>query len=284
MFTFAAALLLALLALPACKARDEDGGGALDLSVSTPAVEIASAAEPGPADSRKETPAGDEDPRDEDGEDRAGALQPDSGSAYVDGLSGVVSATDTVAYFLDGMLYGGVAYTNNSDFAVTLSEATFDFTYSGGSKSHTFTPNELINDVLLPGETGYCTLFLELKDEENSIITGGEVRLAAQLRGVSTDKQKPALDVSSARLIQNYPGFATLSGRLMNNSQEPCDLMMVYVSFYDENNKLLGVWYFTQNALLQPGSGTAFVVHLRSLPIPNLAQNTKRMLFRAYRM
>ena len=190
-----------------------------------------------------------------------------------------LSITGSAAYAFPGMLYGGVSYTNESNAAMLLSEATFTFTYAGGTQQSTFVPVAAENDVVAPGETAYCTLWLPYDD------TAGRpdsVTLQAQLSGAAATLSPRPLTVENARLIQNYPGFATLSGRLNNPGTDACDLNMVYVGFYDQGGALLGVWHFTRNAVLQPGDGAAFVVHLQALPIEGLCENTAEMRFHAF--
>lgn len=195
------------------------------------------------------------------------------------GGTGGLNITGSVSYAFAGMLYGGVSYTNESDAAMRLSEATFTFTYPNGTQQNTFVPVAAENDVVAPGETAYCTLWLPYDD------TAGRpdsVTLQAQLSGAAATLAPRQLTVENARLIQNYPGFATLSGRLSNPGTDACDLNMVYVGFYDQNGALLGVWHFTRNAVLQAGDGAAFVVHLQALPIEGLCENTAEMRFHAF--
>lgn len=196
------------------------------------------------------------------------------------GQDGSVSILDTAAYSFEGILYGGVAYKNNGNSPIVLQEATFIFTFSGGTQNSTFAPIAWENDVVLPGETAYCTLWLPFDDA----VQASSLTLTAELRTQTTSKQQRPLIVSSARIIQNYPRFATLSGRLSNSAEEASDLCMIYASFYDENERLLGVWFFPYNAVLQPGNGTSFVVHMEAMPIPSLAEHTKKIEFRAFSM
>lgn len=203
--------------------------------------------------------------------------QPD---APAPGQSGGVTILDTVAYPFSGMLYGGVAYKNTGSTPIVLQEATFTFTFSGGTQSNTFAPVAWENDVVLPGETAYCTLWLPYEGAS----AASPVTLTATLQVRNADRQQRPLQVGSAHIIQNYPRFATLSGRLSNATEEASDLCMVYAAFYDESERLLGIWFFPYNAVLQPGNGTAFVVQLESLPVPNLAESTKTLRFRAFSM
>lgn len=270
---FAVALLAAGAA--GCK-KEEQPAGDDRLEITDGAGDAGSAGDTGgDGDGQQATdpaPSGPTQPEPSQGEPSQG----ESGQ----GAPGTLEVLDTVAYALDGMLYGGVAYRNAGSAPIQLSAAVFTFSVNGGTQQNEFTPVEAY-DVVLPGETAYCTLMTAYEREGEP---GGEVALAAELRAQTTERAQRPLTVSSAMLIQNYPGFPTLSGRLQNASGEAVDLAMVYVGFYDENEKLIGVWYFPYNALLQPGDGTPFVVHMRALPIPNLAARTAGMRFRAYSM
>lgn len=201
-----------------------------------------------------------------------GALKPGTGKYEI---------TGSVCYVFPGMLYGAVAYTNTDSSAITLTDASFTFTYTDGSEQSTFQPVTAGHEVVQPGETAWCTLWLPIDDTAAS---PENLSLAAQLSVARTDTQQQSLGVSVARLIENYPGFATLSGRLNNPGTQVCDLNLVYVGFYDKDGAFLGAWHFTRNAVLQPGDGAAFVVHLHSLPIDGLSERTAQMRFRAFGM
>lgn len=194
--------------------------------------------------------------------------------------TGKYEISDSVCYVFPGMLYGAVAYTNTDSSAITLTEASFTFSFAGGSEQSTFQPVTAGYEVVQPGETAWCTLWLPL--DAAAATPPENLSLTAQLSVARTDAQQQSLGVSMARLIQNYPGFATLSGRLSNPGTLGCDLNLVYVGFYDKDGAFLGAWHFTRNAVLQPGDGTAFVVHLQALPIDGLSERTAQMRFRAF--
>lgn len=216
------------------------------------------------------------------GEDPLAFNAPQAYSA-APGQPGSVQVLQSVAFVFprERMLYGGVAYQNTGDAPISLKEASFTFSFSGGSQKSTFTPVAAEFDVVLPGETAYCTLWLPYEKEGD---LPGEASVAAELRAETTDRPAQALQVESEFLVQNYPRFATLSGRLSNPTAQEVDLAMVYAAFYDAGDTLLGIWYFPRNALLQPGEGVAFVSHLQSLPIPGIAEQTASMRFRAFRI
>ncbi len=214
----------------------------------------------------------------------SGAEVPDSSSVVRPSAArtGVaVAVTDSAAWYFPGMLYGGVAYKNEGSEPVTLTGASFIFSYSGKTQTSDFTPIAAERDIVLPGETGYCTLWLPYDD---ALGVPENLSVQAELTAATATQSPQPLAVADARLIQNYPGFATLSGSLKNPGAKACDINMVYAAFYDEQDRLLGVWYFTRNALLQPGEDAAFVVHMQALPIEGLAEHTKEIRFRAFGM
>lgn len=190
-----------------------------------------------------------------------------------------IAVVDSVACHFSNTLYGGIAYKNEGSMPVRLTAASFTFSYSGRTQTSDFTPIAAEQDIVLPGETGYCTLWLPYDD---ALGIPEDLTVTAELTAAAAEGSPQLLTVNDARLIQNYPGFATLSGSLKNPGPQPCELNMVYAAFYDEQEKLLGVWYFTKNALLQPGEDAAFVVHLQALPIEGLAEQTKQIRFRAF--
>ncbi len=250
-------MVLALMLLGGC-AKKASPENTLDLNEGTAAVASPVASQQ-PAEGAEQPSAGTEDP-----------LKPGTGKCEISG---------SVCYAFPGMLYGAVAYTNTDSTAITLTEAAFTFRYAGGSQQSTFRPVTAEYETVQPGETAWCTLWLPFDDS-----TGAPqgLELTAQLSAARTDKQQQTLGVSEARLIQNYPGFATLSGKLSNPGTDVCNLNLVYVGFYDKDSAFLGAWHFTRNAVLQPGDGAAFVVHMQSLPIDGLSERTAQIRFRAF--
>lgn len=213
------------------------------------------------------------------GADNAQPQKP-AGTQTANASQGDLQVVSAVAYALPGTLYGGVEFQNAGNAHMVLKEASFTFAFTGGSEENTFEPVAWDRDVIAPGETGYCTLWLPYEDEVDS----ASVSLTCSLLGEAANPAENTLRVESARLIQNYPSFATLSGRLVNPEQESRELNLVYAGFYGQKGELLGVFHFTRNAILRPGDGIPFVVHLRLLPIPGLAEHTADIRFHAFSM
>lgn len=189
-----------------------------------------------------------------------------------------LAVTDKAAYIFNNVLYGSASYKNESKSALLLSEAEFTFSYSGGVVESVLTPVSGESDIVLPGETAFCTLWQTV----DTPLEASSIELTVKLKSKPATKPRLELGVADARLIENYPGFATLSGKLFNPGTVVCELNMVYAGFYDKDGALLGVWHFTRNALLKPGDAVAFVVHLRALPIKDLAKNTAQIRMRAF--
>lgn len=192
------------------------------------------------------------------------------------GTHASVAVQATTAYDFDDTLYGAAAYVNDGDCPIVITEANFTFRWNGGSENRTFIPAHADYDVVLPGETAYVTCWV------NDIESAGAIALEAVLTCERTQKQAMPFAVENARLIGNYPEFATLSGRLINKSRDTFGLSVVQAGFYDESGAFLGAWYFTRNAQLAPEAKKNFVVHLRSLPIPDLAENCAQLETRAF--
>ncbi len=191
-----------------------------------------------------------------------------------------VEVGKTAAWTFDGTLYGAAEVTNTGNTNVILTEATFKFGLPDGERKETFIPVLAEHDVLKPGQTGYCTLFLPVE----GLTPGQTPTLTAEVACAKTDEEPLALKVSDAYLVSNYPNFATLSGALENpqTAEESCSLNMVQAGFYDESGEFLGAWYFSRNAVLAPGVQKPFVVHLKALPIPELADRCKEIKTRAF--
>lgn len=182
---------------------------------------------------------------------------------------------DTVAYAFKGaegpVLYGALSYENTGSAPLTLTKATFAFDLEGKIEEVDFTPIFADQTVILPGETGYAALWYTLADIE----PGSDVRLSASLQWQAAAEARVPIEVQNLRLAHNYPGFTTMAGVLIAGADCSCNL--IYTAFYDENESLLGVWYFTENAHLVSAEPKAFTSHLKEFPLADLAERTVQM-------
>ncbi len=206
----------------------------------------------------------------------AGATQaPEAGEPQAAGKgSPKAEVKDTVAYAFKGaegpVLYGALAYENTGSAPLTLTKVTFAFALDGATEEVEFTPIFADQTVILPGETGYAALWYSLADIE----PGADVRLSASLQWQAAEARIP-IEVQSLRLAHNYPGFTTMAGVL--TAEADCSCNLIYTAFYDENENLLGVWYFTENAHLASAEPKAFTSHLKEFPLADLAERTAQI-------
>lgn len=193
-----------------------------------------------------------------------------------------VEATASVAYAYEAAgspaLYGAVAYKNTGTANVVITKAAFTFRAGETTVEHEFEPVLAQYDVVALGETSFVTLWLP----DSTIAAGTDVTLEAKLTCVAAENTRVNLEVKNLFLADNYPKFTTMSGTVTNAASTECAFFMTYVGFYDENENLLGVWYFTKNVRLEAGGSTAFVTRMEDLPISGLSETTKTMVAGAF--
>ena len=179
--------------------------------------------------------------------------------------------TGSVAYVFSGTegatLYGAVEYQNTGSTSFIVESAAFSFSVDGAPLEVTFSPMLNQYDIIEANQSSFLALW-----HTDAALTAGA---SAELTGVEltvspSSERRRNLSVSDIYLADNYPGFTTLSGTVMNLSQQSCSFNVVYTGFYDETGSLLGVWYFTKNVYLEQNDDKAFVMQMRELPIPDL--------------
>lgn len=193
-----------------------------------------------------------------------------------------VETTALVAYAYEAAgspaLYGAVAYKNTGTANVMITKAAFTFRAGETTVEHEFEPVLAQYDVVAPGETSFVTLWLT----DSTIPAGTEVTLEAKLTCAAAQNTRVDLKVTNLFLADNYPKFTTMSGTVTNAASTECAFFMTYVGFYDENENLLGVWYFTKNVRLEAGGGIDFVTRMEDLPINGLSETAKTMVAGAF--
>ena len=183
---------------------------------------------------------------------------------------------DTVAYVLScaegPALYGAVAYENTGDTPLTLTQADFAFTLADHVEEVTFTPVFAKETVVLPGETAYAALWYTMAD----LVPGAQVALDASLSWEAAQAEsRIPIQVENIHLAHNYPAFVSMAGTITAAQDCPCNI--IYTAFYDQDDRLLGVWYFTDNAQLMGGEPKAFTTHMTDLPLTDLADTAARV-------
>ncbi len=172
----------------------------------------------------------------------------------------------------DALLYCGFEAVNTGNCPAIIETVHAEFSVEGAGRfSEEFSPVAGEYDVVVPGEMTYCALWLPAR---KALPDNPSLTLSIDLTAAPSDAPKLELAVKNARIIQNYPDFATISGSLWNESGEECPLNVVYTAFYDQAGELLGVFHFTKNAGMFADEFKNFVVHMQPLPIENLADNT----------
>lgn len=183
---------------------------------------------------------------------------------------------DTVAYVLScaegPTLYGAVAYENTGDIPLTITQADFDFSLADYGEEVTFTPVFAKETVVLPGETAYAALWYTMAD----LTPGAQVELDVSLSWeAAKEEARIPIQVENIHLAHNYPAFVSMAGTITAAQDCPCNI--IYTAFYDQNDQLLGVWYFTDNAQLMAGEPKAFTTHMEELPLTDLADTAVRV-------
>lgn len=183
---------------------------------------------------------------------------------------------DTVAYVLScaegPTLYGAVAYENTGDTPLTITQADFSFTLDDYTEEVAFTPVFAKETVVLPGETAYAALWYTMAD----LVPGAQVELDASLSWEAAQAEsRIPIQVENIHLAHNYPAFVSMAGTITAAQDCPCNI--IYTAFYGQNDQLLGVWYFTDNAQLMGGEPKAFTTHMTELPLTDLADTAARV-------
>ena len=176
-------------------------------------------------------------------------------------------------------LYAAASFVNPLSTAAVVESVTIEITDGNTTVSETFVPPMAGLDAILPGARSTAAVWVSGSDafDRDAALTASAKVVLRESPGAEASE----LSVGDLLLVQNYPGFATLSGRIHNASAEDCSLAMVYVSCYDAAGALLGVTSFTKDLAIPAGESRDFVVHLQDLPIPDLAENTETVVCRA---
>ncbi len=193
------------------------------------------------------------------------------------------SVTQCAAYYFPNIqgcanLYAAAEFKNESLANAVVSSVSVTFTVDGKTVEHSFTPPCTESDIVAPGAVSTVAGWFSYSGSAPKDAVSATATVT--LEPVGQPQQRP-LSVSSLMIVQNYPGFATVSGRAANASEETdYDLTMIYLSFYDSEGALLGVQFFTKDLMVKAGDSRDFVYHLRCLPIEGLTENTAQIAAR----
>ena len=199
-------------------------------------------------------------------------------------LAPVASVSQVNAYYfpdINGIpsLYAAFEVENTSRVPITLGETTITFDTGKNQVSDTYIPMQSTDDIILPNQKNTYAYWM-IYDKESKLKIGSPITASVELTPLVAEENRTprSLKIEHVRLIQNYPTFPTISGSIVNPpEQKDFSLSLIYVSMYDENDALLAVWHFTEDMTIPSDSRRNFVMHVRSLPIPDLAQNTRRI-------
>lgn len=195
-----------------------------------------------------------------------------------------VEITQTVAKFFPNLqgyptLYAALEYKNTGAVAVCIEKADCKFNTGQFLVEGSFSPMLCEDDYILPGQSATLALW-QTYAKEPDLSADAQISVEVTLTPQEYDQTRVRrkMAVTNLNLEDNYPNFATLSGTLINTSSDrDYALSLTYVSFYDTNNQLLGVWHFTENMAIPADETRNFVVHLKTLPISNLSEDATKI-------
>lgn len=199
-----------------------------------------------------------------------------------------LEVTQAVAYYfpdIEGFpsLYAAVEFENTGTAPIVAENVQLRFNTGEFRVDGDFTPMQMPNDVVAPGQTSTLAFWMVYDKETKTLKADSPIKVTAEITPRLYDTTLPdrRLYVSNLRLIQNYPKFPTVSGSILNPSQDQdYALSLIYVSFYDDNDTLLGVWHFTRAIAVPAENSRNFVMHLQTLPIPDLSQKATKIVAR----
>lgn len=217
------------------------------------------------------------------GEDTNAHITPQPHSVSESGSAGVsetaysgepsVEVTASVAYLFSSLegneLYAACEYKNNSNCPCVITSVRYVVDISGSEVEVTAEQPAAKYCVLLPNETFYNAVWNEYEPKAGDTVSVKNVEINCEK---CTDTHCARLNITDMFLVQNYPGFASVSGNVKSTGRS-VSLNEIYTAFYDKSGELLGVWYFTDASEIS-NEGKHFTTHLRSLPIEGLSEKT----------
>ena len=182
-----------------------------------------------------------------------------------------LEVTQSVAYLFSDMegnqLYAACEYKNTSNCPCTVKSVNYTLNISGKDMEFSSEQPASRYCIIYPGKSFYHAVWKSYDCKKDDTVSVKSVSIDCEK---SLDSCLP-IEVDDIYMVQNYPKFATVSGRL-HSAKENASLNEIAIGFYDGSDKLLGVWYFTDSSELAANKTKHFTTHLRSLPIEGLAE------------
>lgn len=196
--------------------------------------------------------------------------------------------TQTVSYYfpdIDGisMLYVAFEVENTGQAALVLENVHVKFNTGKKTVEGDFPPMQYQDDIIHSGQKSTFAVWYPY-NKEKDLSFESPITAEVSLTPVAAESERipRSLVLSDLRLIHNYPLFPTVSCAVKNpGNQRDFSLALVYVSMYDENEKLLGVWHFIKNTSVPMESRRNLVEHMHSLPLPDIAERSASLSGRA---
>ena len=191
-------------------------------------------------------------------------------AAYGTNAAARVTATAAYSYAAGdtARLYAAIEYKNEGDCPIVISNVKLNAAAEGVNETAEFVPELSEYMVLLPGETGYIARWLG----NTAIPIGADITMSAELTAAKHDERGVRIRVDNLYAADNYPSVTTLSGRLTCREGHSCTANMIFIGFYDENEKFIGAWYFSKNALFEGGDSKNFVADMNDFPVARLSE------------
>ena len=166
-------------------------------------------------------------------------------------------------------LYAACEYKNTSDCPCIVTGVSYELNIS--EKKVIIESGQTASRycIINPDETFYHAVWKEYNCTESDTVKMISVSITCEK---SLDNRLP-LSISDLYLVENYPGFASLSG-VVHGADKNVVLNEIGVGFYDSEDKLIGVWYFTDSTDFAANKETHFTTHMRSIPIEGLTEKT----------
>lgn len=170
----------------------------------------------------------------------------------------------------DSTLYAATEIKNNGQSPFIIEQGTVKFMLSDGTEIPCdYTPPGKTSDIIAPGETGYAALWYVYNKPLGEELTVQSV--AFELTPQVSDNTSIPLSVEDTEIVSNLSGYTEVSGRVRNASGYDCYANVIYLAFYDTQQKLLGVYEFCVDGSFKNRQVKSFDMDMKFMPIPTIA-------------